>query len=419
MASPEDLSSLGRRKFVLGASAAALTPVILAACGSDKKAATTTTAAPAASAAPTTTAAPTATTGAATATTGAATASSAAGAATGVPQDVIDGATKEGSINLIALPDSWANYKGVLAGFKAKYKVNFTVTNPDGSSADEVQAVATLKGQSTQPDSIDVAPSFAYDGAKSGLFAPYKVSTWADIPDAMKDADGNWQASYYGIIAIGVNEKIAGGVPKTFADLADVKYKGKLALNGDPRKSGSGVAGVIAAALANGGSFDDIGPGIEYFAKLKKDGILLPIDLTPAVILSGEAAIGIDWSYNYPDLVTKLAAEGVTYVTNVPTDGVYGGFYAQGVVAGSPHQNAAKLWLEWLASDEGALQYMQGGAFPARYVAMDKAGKISADLKKTLPAADIVAKVKFPTPDQVAKAKATIASDWGPKVAGN
>ena len=391
MTHPQDPRTLGRRKFIVSMGAVALTPALLAACGSDKKTTPATT--PAGG------------------TTGA--------AASAIDAAVIAAAKKEGKINLIALPDSWANYKGVLAGFKTTYGIDFNVANPDGSSADEVKAVETLKGQPTQPDSIDVAPSFAYDGAKSGLFTKYKVSTWDDIPTDMKDVDGAWVAAYYGIIAIGVNEKLAGGVPTTFKDLEDVKYKGKLALNGDPRKSGSGVAGVIAAALANGGSFDDISPGIEYFAKLKKDGILLPIDLTPAVLLKGEAAIGIDWSYNYPDIVSKLKAVGVTYVSNVPSDGVYGGFYAQGVVAGSPNQNAAKLWLEWLVSNEGATEYMKGGAFPARYVAMDKAGKIPADLKASLPAADIVAKVKFPTPAQVAKAKETIAADWGPKVSGN
>lgn len=404
MTNPLDPRMLGRRKFLVTMGAAALTPALLAACGSDKKIATT----------------PAGTTGATTAgTTGTTAAGTTPAKAAGIPKNIIDAAKAEGKINLIALPDSWANYKGVLAEFKTTYGIDFNVANPDGSSADEVKAVDTLKGQPTQPDSIDVGPSFAYDGAKSGLFTKYKVSSFDEIPADMKDPDGNWVAAYYGIIAIGVNEKLAGGVPKSFKELADVKYKGKLALNGDPRKSGSGVAGVIAAALANGGSFDDISPGIEYFAKLKKDGILLPIDLTPAVILSGEAAIGIDWSYNYPDLVTKLAAEKVTLVTNVPTDGVYGGFYAQGVVAGSPHQAAAKLWLEWLVSDGGATQYMKGGAFPARYAAMDKAGSIPAELKALLPAAAIVAQVKFPTPDQVKKAKETIAKDWGPKVAGN
>ncbi len=406
MAITEEPTPMNRRKFLVTMGAAAAVPAVLAACSSDTKAATTTTGGA------------TTTTGAATTTAGGATTTAAP--ASGVPADLIAAAQKEGKINLIALPDGWANYKGVLAGYKAKYNINFKVDNPDGSSADEVKAVETLKGQPTQPDSIDVGPSFAYDGVtKGGLFEPYKVSTFAEIPENMRDAAGNWVAAYYGITSIAANEKICKVAPKSFAELNDPKYKGMLALNGDPRKSGSGLAGVIAAALANGGSFDDITPGIDYFAKLKKAGILLPVDLTEAMYISGEAALGIDWSYNYVSTVDKMLKNGITLVTNVPTDGVYGGFYAQGVVKGSPNQNAAKLWIEWLVSDEGALEYMKGGAFPARYVAMDKAGKIPADLKAKLPSADIVAKVKFPTPAQVTKAKEIIASQWGPKVSGN
>ena len=412
MSNTEEPTSMNRRKFLVAMGAAAAAPAVLAACGSDTKAATVTTKAPDA-----TTTAPVVTTTAATG--GVTTTTGAVMAAKEIPKDLIDAAKKEGKINLIALPDGWANYKGVLAGYKSTYGINFKVDNPDGSSADEVKAVETLKGQPTQPDSIDVGPAFAYDGAKSGLFTPYKVSSFDEIPENMRDADGNWVAAYYGIISIACNEKIAGSAPKSFAELADKKYKGMLALNGDPRKSGSGLAGVIAAALANGGSLDDITPGIEYFAKLKADGILKPVDLTEALYINGEAALGIDWSYNYVSTVDKMKENGITLVTNVPTDGVYGGFYAQGVVKGSPNQNAAKLWVEWLVSDGGATEYMKGGAFPARYAAMDKAGKIPADLKAKLPGADIVAKVKFPTPDQVKKAKEVIAAQWGPKVSGN
>ncbi len=407
MSNTEQPTEMNRRKFLVAMGAAAAAPAVLAACGSDKPAAATTTTGKPAEA--TTTAAPA----------GETTTSGAATAVKEIPKDLIDAAKKEGKINLIALPDGWANYKGVLAGYKSTYGINFKVDNPDGSSADEVKAVETLKGQPTQPDSIDVGPAFAYDGAKSGLFEPYKVSSFDEIPENMRDADGNWVAAYYGIISIACNEKIAGAAPKSFAELADKKYKGMLALNGDPRKSGSGLAGVIAAALANGGSLDDITPGIDYFAKLKNDGILKPVDLTEALYINGEAAIGIDWSYNYVSTVDKMKENGIILVTNVPTDGVYGGFYAQGVVKGSPNQNAAKLWLEWLVSDGGATEYIKGGAFPARYVAMDKAGKIPAELKAKLPSADIVAKVKFPTPDQVKKAKEIIAAQWGPKVSGN
>ncbi len=69
----------------------------------------------------------------------------------------------------------------------------------------------------------------------------------------------------------------------------------------------------------------------------------------------------------------------------VPSDGVYGSYYAQGVVKDSPHQTAGKLWVEHILSDEGALGYLEGGAVPARYAALLAAGKVSDDLKKNLP----------------------------------
>ena len=101
----------------------------------------------------------------------------------------------------------------------------------------------------------------------------------------------------------------------------------------------------------------------------------------------------------------------------VPTDGVYGGYYAQGVVAGSPHPNAAKLWIDHIISDEGALGYIQGGAIPARFAALEAAGKITEDMKKNLPAASLLEGLKFPSQAQIAAAKEVLAKQWGPLVA--
>ncbi|HMK10790.1 MAG TPA: ABC transporter substrate-binding protein [Acidimicrobiales bacterium] len=394
--------SFGRRdalKWGLGGLGAVIVgPVVLAACGDDSGSG--------AGAADTAVATPPST-------------AATKAAASGDLQSVITAAQQDGKINLIALPDDWANYKGVLAGFKQTYDIDFNVANPDGSSADEITAVKNLKGQSTQPDAIDVGPSFAIDAAKAGLLAPYQVSLWDEIPDNMKDPDGNWIGAYYGVISFGVNEKNAGGKPTSFAELNDPKYKGKVALNGDPRKANAAFSGVWAASIANGGSLDDISPGIDYFAKLKDAGILIPVDVTPANILNGQVAIAIDWSYNFPAVASKLQDSGVTLDSVVPSDGVYGGFYSQAAVAGSPNPDAAKLWLEWLVSDEGALQYLEGGAFPARYSKLVEAGKVPADVAAKLPDASVMAKVQFATDEQLEKAKATIASDWGPKVAGN
>ena len=49
-------------------------------------------------------------------------------------------------------------------------------------------------------------------------------------------------------------------------DLLDPQYEGQVALNGNPTQAAAAFSGVWAAALANGGSLDDIGPGIDFFA---------------------------------------------------------------------------------------------------------------------------------------------------------
>jgi putative spermidine/putrescine transport system substrate-binding protein len=105
-------------------------------------------------------------------------------------QTIIDAAVEEGQVNLIALPDNWANYKGILQAFRDKYPgVNNPVANPDASSADELTAVKTLAGQPDMPDALDVSPAIAQQVADEGLWAPYKPCAWDEIPDNLKDRE--------------------------------------------------------------------------------------------------------------------------------------------------------------------------------------------------------------------------------------
>jgi putative spermidine/putrescine transport system substrate-binding protein len=326
--------------------------------------------------------------------------------------------TTEGQVNLIALPDEWANYKGILQSFRDKYPgVKNPVANPDASSKDEMEAVKTLSGQADQPDNVDVSPAIAQEMASEGLFEPYTPSLVAEIPPVLRDPENNWTASYYGIMAILTNTTIVGNAPKSFADLKKPEYKGLVALNGDPRESGAAFAAVMAASLANGGGADDIMPGVEFFSELKKSGNLGATDVTKATVLSGETPISIDWSYNLPGLRADLEKQNLTVELNYPSDGVYGGFYVQGPIKGSPHPNCGKLWLEHILSDEGALGYLAGGAIPARYEALAAAGKITDELKSNLPPAELIEKISFLTPDQITNAKDILAAQWGPMVA--
>jgi putative spermidine/putrescine transport system substrate-binding protein len=389
--------------------------LVLAACGSDSDSADTTVAATEAPAteAPATeapaTEAPAET---------AAPETSAAAAPAADLTALADACKAEGKVNLIALPDEWANYKGILQSFRDKYPgVENPVANPDASSKDEMEAVKTLAGQADQPDNVDVSPAIAQEMAAEGLFEPYTPTLASEIPAVLRDPDNNWTASYYGIMAILTNTTIVKNAPKTFADLKKPEYKGLVALNGDPREAGAAFAAVMAASLANGGSADDIMPGIQFFADLKKSGNLGATDVTKATVLSGETPIAIDWSYNLPGLQADLKAQNLTVELNYPSDGVYGGFYVQGPIKGSPHPNCGKLWLEHILSDEGALGYLAGGAIPARYEAIAAAGKITDELKANLPPAELISQIKFLTPAQVTKAKETLAAQWGPMVA--
>ena len=324
----------------------------------------------------------------------------------------------EGQVNLIALPDEWANYKGILQSFRDKYPgVDNPVATPDASSAEEMEAVQTLAGQDDMPDSVDVSPAIAQEMVDAGLFEPYAPTVADEVPEGLKDADGNWTAAYYGIMSILTNTTIVPNAPATFADLAKPESEGLVALNGDPREAGAAFAAVMAASIANGGSADDIMPGIEFFAGLAESGNLAAADVTPETMLSGETPIALDWSYNLPGLQAQLEEAGLTVEVNFPSDGVYGGIYSQGVVKDSPHQACSKLWLEHILSDEGALGYLEGGAVPARIVSLTERGLVTEDMKKNLPPDELLSQVSFLTPEQIAAANEVLQENWGPMVA--
>ena len=344
--------------------------------------------------------------------------SAAAGAECGTTiEEIAAKAKEEGKVNLIALPDTWANYRGIIDSFVEKYGIEAPVMNPDASSADELTAVETLRGQPDMPEVLDIGPSFVQQAKDAGYLESYKPVVWDEIPESLKGEDGTWVGSYYGVLAIATNATLQPNVPKTWADLKKPEYKGQVTINGDPREAGAAFAAVVAAALGNGGSFDDVMPGIEYFAELKKLGNLQTIDVTEAAVLSGEVPIALDWTYNFPGLRPALEEAGFDFQVIVPSDGVYGGYYAQSVVTEAPHPCAARLWLNHLVSDEGALGYLEGGAIPARYAALLEKGLISDEIAANLPPAETIAAIQFPTQEQVDKAKALITEQWGPMVA--
>ncbi|MFG2847187.1 ABC transporter substrate-binding protein [Kitasatospora sp. NPDC048296] len=322
-------------------------------------------------------------------------------------------AKKEGMLRAIALPRDWADYGGLIDGFEKKYGITITVDNPLGHSQDEVDAIKNGTRQSA-PDVIDVGDTFARAAGRQNLLAPYRVAQFGSIPGNQKDPQARWSNNYGGYISIGCDANRVEVCPRTFADLLKPAYRGKVALEGDPTRSGTGFASVYAAALANGGSFDDIQPGLEFFAKLKQAGNLNPVDATSATVASGQTPISINWDFVNLNYTDQLRSKGVKWQVSIPFDGSFSQYYAQAINKNAPHPAAARLWQEYLFSPEGQNLRLNGYARPVLLDAMAKDGTLDQAAAARLPTVE--GTPEFPTDAQTEKAQQTVAVGWAKAV---
>ncbi|KAA1182821.1 ABC transporter substrate-binding protein [Rhizobium tropici] len=336
--------------------------------------------------------------------------------------DLIAAAKKEGTLTTIALPHNWCGYGDLIAAFKAKYGIEVNELNPDAGSGDEVEAIRANKGNTgpQAPDVIDVGLSFGPTAKKEGLLQPYKVSTWASIPDSAKDADGFWYGDYYGVLSFVTNKDVVKNPPKDWADLQKSEYANTVSLAGDPRTSNQAVQAVYAAGLAAGEKdAAEVGAaGLDYFAKLNKAGNFVPVIGKSASLAQGATPIVVAWDYNGLSWRDSLNGNPPVDVT-VPASGVIAGVYVQAISAFAPHPNAAKLWMEFLYSDEGQIGWLKGYCHPIRFNDLAKNKKVPQELLDKLPPAAAYEKAIFPTLDEQAAGKTAITTKWDSVVGSN
>lgn len=337
--------------------------------------------------------------------------------------ELVAAAKAEGMLTTIALPHDWCGYGAVIAGFKAKYpEITVNELNPDAGSADEIEAIKANKDNKgpQAPDVIDVGLAFGPSSKAEGLLQPYKVSTWDEIPDNIKDPEGYWYGDYYGVMSLLVNKDLVKTTPTDWPDLLKPEYKGQVALAGDPRASNQAILGVLSAGLAAGGKAGkEAGEkGLEYFAALNKAGNFVPVIGKAGTLAQGATPIVVMWDYNALAARDTLAGNPPVEVV-VPKSGVLAGVYVQAISAYAPHPNAAKLWMEYLYSDEGQLGWLKGYCHPARFNAMVAAGKVPQELLDALPPAASYEAAYFPTLDEVNDNKAAVTGAWDSVVGAN
>jgi len=371
-----------RQRTTLGA--LGLTMLLVAACGS-----TATPATPAASIS-----------------TGTAPSASSAPDASAVIADLETKAKAEGALNSYGMPPDWTNFGAIWDKFLPKY--NLTHTDTDMSSAEEIQKFDAEKNNPVA-DQGDIGIQFGPVAVTSGTVQPYKPTRWDKIPDYAKDPDGNWMCWYTGTISFAVNTALVPNVPKSWADLKKPEYKGTIAIS-DPRNAAQGSMTVLAAALANGGDETNIDPGLQYFDELNKAGNLTSVAPSKANIEKGEAKIAILWDYNALPVRDDLAAASpaVPITVVIPSDGTTQAPYCHIINKYSAHPNAAKLFREYILTDEAQILQAQKYARP-----LVQGLEIPADIASKFPEASQYDAVK-PIKDwkAAADAIARLATDW-------
>ncbi len=351
---------------------------------------------------------------------------------------LVKAAQKEGKLNVITLPRDWANYGEAMDLFSKAFGIKITDDNPDGSSAYEIQTVKTAPA-SKVPDAADVGITYGADN--SNLFAPYKVQNWKDITPTYKDASGRWYGDYAGVIALSYDTSIA-KAPTSFNDLKDPAFKNQVAIGGDPSGAQEALMSVFAANLANGGTTANAQNGIDYFKALKDSGNFVTALANGQNFLAGAYKVSFSWSFNGPGAVATAAKAGKTLKYVIPSDAVIKGTpYIMAIPFNAPHPAAARLWTEFLYSEnkgKGSMNlgsvkgltgskifssinggqniWIAGGALPIEYDAMVAKGtNAAAPVGYAIPAG---AKIVTPSPADQDAAKALLKAQW-PAIAGN
>ena len=204
----------------------------------------------------------------------------------------------------------------------------------------------------------------------------FKPKNFDKIPDAAKDKDGNFVAQRLNMMTNYLrSDKVpAADEPKTWNDLADPKYKGKMVI-ADPSFTSLLVSVVGMMSKERGWGF---------YEKLRaNDTMVVQGNQQVADMLKrGERLIAVGALDSYAAEDRKA---GHPMKTLYPSDGVFVIPSPTSVVKGGPNPNAAKLFAEFIISDEVQKIFPADGGFAARSDIAAPAGSPPLSSIKILP----------------------------------
>lgn len=278
--------------------------------------------------------------------------------------EIIAQAQKEGEVNSVGMPDTWANWVETWEDLEAEYGIAHT--DQDMSSAEEI-AMFKQEGADGTKDIGDVGQQWGPTAEEEGVTLKYKTSYWDEIPDWAKDDDGDWVVGYYGTMSFIANDEQVPQAPTSYQDILDGDYKVTI---GDVVAGASSQYAVLAAAYALGGGIDDMQPAYDFLTQLAEAGRLDTGDPSIARLESGEIAVALHWDYNTMNYRAKILENNpdASFTVTIPQDASVRSGYCTIINKYAPHPAAACLAREYILSDEGQINLARGFATPIRNV---------------------------------------------------
>lgn len=275
------------------------------------------------------------------------------------PSGLVAAARAEGRVTSVGMPDDWANWRATWADLQRLYGLAHVDT--DMSSAEEIAKIEAERANASI-DIGDVGFEFGAIAKARGITRAYKPTTWAQVPDWAKDADGHWALAYTGTIAFAVNKRLLKEVPRSWKALFATQPRVMIGAVG---RAAQANAAVLAAAHALGGSETQLQPALKAFGALAKARKLLGTDPSPALMERGEAEVYLLWDFNALSYRDKLP-NAADYEVLIPSDGSITSGYTTLLNTYSKRPNAGNLTREFIFSDAGQLNLARGNARPIR-----------------------------------------------------
>jgi ABC-type Fe3+ transport system substrate-binding protein len=281
------------------------------------------------------------------------------GAAGAADQKLIDAAKKEGALTWYSSLIVNQAVRPMAEAFEKKYGIKVAFSRSTTSDI-ALKVINESKAGRVEGDIFDGSTTIL-PLRDADVVEPYMAESAKDYPAAMKDPDGYWYVTHQYYLTASYNKEMvpADQTPKTYEDLLDPKWKGNIAWTND--LTPNGPPGFIANIL----KFMGEEKGMDYLRKLSKQGIV-SIPASQRVVLdrviAGEYPLGI-MTFNHHDAISQEKGAPVDWIKMEPLVATTS---SMGIVKNAPHMNAAKLFIEFVLSDEGQQVLSDAFYLPAK-----------------------------------------------------